>query len=702
MMDSSSRHIRETDPTLLRLRLIGQMEARTLTGESVLPVGGKTRALLAILALSDRKPILRSRLAELLWSQRPEDMARASLRQEIHRLLDALSPLGVDVIDVQRHSLALKPALTSVDAERLLTVSARTIDSITLPDEPLLGELTGIDSALDDWLVQQRERLSSHLQQVYENAVRELTDPDQIEDVAERLLKFDGLNEVAWRARVQMALHRGDKARAAALIDQMAHIFGDIEGYALAPATQALITSLPAESSGKDGAKNFSQTAVTVGSPKVSFATPVLRADPMLALPLHYAAHHPAATEHCKISLAFLPFSFADETLSGHGQYLRDQMELIFVQMGTFDILAIPEGSLSDPVDASATYRAWGMDYIISGTLRAGPNGADNRLILRVLDARRAGVIIWGTHYDFPSLGTDAAKNSLIAPAQAMQWSIFVAEARRTAGRPDSELSALGMALRAFMLLLRHDISLFDRIGSLLERAIDLDGGDGAIALIDALHCYTRFLNDWGPETESVFARGLRSARSAITLMPDLHAVEILLAAYLIYDPTSHDTALSIIRSAVADISRNEGPHKDSPDLLMAEIVLNLLQKKMTSAARSVKILLNNGYRSQLLDLLRPVFMMVLLMGEDYQEVISIGRLISGFYPSCPSSLLYYLIALTELGGAPEEVQQVYRNLRRLVPDLTFSRAIFRFPFAGEAQQMRLAEALRKAGMTEG
>ena len=89
MMDSSARHAREADPTLLRLKLIGQMEAKTLTGESVLPVGGKTRALLAILALSDRKPVLRSRLAELLWSQRPEEMARASLRQEIHRLLDA-------------------------------------------------------------------------------------------------------------------------------------------------------------------------------------------------------------------------------------------------------------------------------------------------------------------------------------------------------------------------------------------------------------------------------------------------------------------------------------------------------------------------------------------------------------------------------------------------------------------------------------
>ncbi|MFT8612889.1 MAG: hypothetical protein ABF727_09655 [Gluconobacter oxydans] len=702
MVDSSSRPIRETDPTLLRVRLIGQMEARTLTGESVLPVGSKTRALLAILALSDRKPVLRSRLAELLWSQRPEEMARASLRQEIHRLLDALSPLGVDVIDVQRHSLALKPALTSVDAERLLTVSVRTIDSVTLPDEPLLGELAGVDPALDEWLGQQRERLSTHLQQVYESAVRELTDPDQVEDVAERLLKFDSLNEVAWQARVQMALHRGDKGRAAALADQMTHLFGDAEGHTLTPATQALIRSIPTESSGKDLVQDLSQAALAAGTPEASFTAPVPRPDPMLALPLHYASQHPAPAEPRKISLVFLIPSSTDKTLAEQGQRLRDQLELMFVNMGIFDILALPETSLPDPVGAAAAYRAWGMDYIISGNLRAGPEGAENRLILRVLDARRGGVIIWGTHYDYSRSGPDMAKNSLLAPAQAMQWSIFVTEARRIAARPDSELSALGMALRAFMLLLRHDSSLFDRIGSLLERASEQDGDDGAIALIDALHCYIRFLNEWSPETEAVFARGLRSVRTAISLMPDLHAVEVLLAAYLMHEPAMHSTALSVVQSAAEGILRIEGHHKDSPDLLMAEIVLALLGGKMKVAAGKVKLLLKNGYRSQLLELLRPVFMMVLLLGEDYQEVISMGRLMSGLYPSCPSSLVYYLIALVEVGDCAEEMHQVCRHLLRLVPDLTISRAVSRFPCTGKTRLTRLAEALGKAGVAEG
>ena len=82
------------DPVVVRLRLIGQMEAWTLTSESMLPSGRKTRALLAVLALSAPRPVLRGKLAELLWSRRPEEQARASLRQEIHRLLEALAPAG--------------------------------------------------------------------------------------------------------------------------------------------------------------------------------------------------------------------------------------------------------------------------------------------------------------------------------------------------------------------------------------------------------------------------------------------------------------------------------------------------------------------------------------------------------------------------------------------------------------------------------
>src|ERR1700759_5746345 len=102
---------------VVRMRLIGQMEAWTLTSENVLPAGRKTRALLAVIALSSPRPALRGRLAELLWSRRPEEQARASLRQEIQRLLACLAPAGTEVLIVTRDHCLLRTGWCWLEVE---------------------------------------------------------------------------------------------------------------------------------------------------------------------------------------------------------------------------------------------------------------------------------------------------------------------------------------------------------------------------------------------------------------------------------------------------------------------------------------------------------------------------------------------------------------------------------------------------------
>ena len=122
------------DPVMIRLRLIGQMEAWTLTSESILPTGRKTRALLAILALSSPRPMLRGKLAELLWSRRPEEQARASLRQEIHRLLETLGPAGPYVLSITRDHLSLRPGSAWVDVEEVLRATPAKATALSLLD----------------------------------------------------------------------------------------------------------------------------------------------------------------------------------------------------------------------------------------------------------------------------------------------------------------------------------------------------------------------------------------------------------------------------------------------------------------------------------------------------------------------------------------------------------------------------------------
>lgn len=705
MLSGSVRQVRETDPTLLRLKLIGQMEARTLTGESVLPVGGKTRALLAILALSNRKPVLRSRLAELLWSRRPEDMARASLRQEIHRLLDALSPVGVELLDVQRHSLTLKPALTSVDAERILTASVRTIETIPAPEQILLGELSGIDPALDEWLEQQRERLSHHLLTLYEGCLRELTDPEQVDDVTDRLLKVDPLNEAAWRAKVQNALRRGEHARAMALAEQATRVLGQED--TLHPLTQGVLGSVlkgagldcpvtvPDTVGAEDVAVQFS-----VEEDHFSRGTPYQRPDPMLALPLHLA--RVAAGQARKVSLLILtPFTMdsGNETALKCATSLSDQFELLFVHVETFDIVAKPEGFVADPVNPMASYRSLGADYVITGAVRAGASDHALRLILKVMDVRAGGVIVWGAHYDFPDRDPGSVASGLIGPAAAMQWGLLLAEARRVANRTDGELSALGKMARVFKLLLKGSSEVFPNVSQLLDMAAIEDPREGNVPLMRVLYCLIRYENDWSDEGTKLLAQGVQSARQLVTLKPDASGGAVLLATLLMHDRASFPMARSIVRmqaQALEDLKCGSG----LPDYLLCQLLLCLFDEDLKGAAQLAGRLRNNPYHSPLYILIRPFFMMVMMLGGERRDVIEMGRLMAGLYPNYPSALVYYLVALVEEDENLEEIQHVRDHLTRLVPDLTIAKILSRFPYLGEAKKTELHQAFLTAGLT--
>ena len=72
--------------TTVNLRLLGDFEALDGTGHLVDVSAKKSRALLAILALSPSGSMSRPRLANLMWSDRGDEQARSSLRQALASL----------------------------------------------------------------------------------------------------------------------------------------------------------------------------------------------------------------------------------------------------------------------------------------------------------------------------------------------------------------------------------------------------------------------------------------------------------------------------------------------------------------------------------------------------------------------------------------------------------------------------------------
>src|SRR4051812_15831288 len=95
----------------LTLELLGPVRLGNSAGDDLTPKARKTRALLAVLALS-KGTVSRLRLTELLWGDRGEEQAKASLRQALYELR-GLSGRGY--LSADREGVSLGPKKLSTD-----------------------------------------------------------------------------------------------------------------------------------------------------------------------------------------------------------------------------------------------------------------------------------------------------------------------------------------------------------------------------------------------------------------------------------------------------------------------------------------------------------------------------------------------------------------------------------------------------------
>ena len=206
--------------------MLGQVadEARfDLFGGFRLNVGGqvvgvssrRARALIGYLCAMRDGSASRERLSGLLWSDRGEDQARASLRQCLLEIRAATASAGVDLIDAGRETIrlrdrgrssdlsALEAAMAGKDAEALSAALER------LGGAELLAE-AGVGGLFGDWLEEFRGQLNRRLAAAVHACLDELEAAQAwsaVRRLAEAYLQRDALDE-----RVVAAAMRADAA----------------------------------------------------------------------------------------------------------------------------------------------------------------------------------------------------------------------------------------------------------------------------------------------------------------------------------------------------------------------------------------------------------------------------------------------------------------------------------------------------------
>src|ERR1700744_5295366 len=122
-----------------RAKLYGDFALYDDQENEVTPARRKSRALLAYLILSAQAAVPRNHLAALLWSDRGEDQARASLRQALYEIRDLAPLVAADRVSV-----------------RIDRTMVRTDLGSSPTDMNLLANLNDVDKEFDAWLAIQR------------------------------------------------------------------------------------------------------------------------------------------------------------------------------------------------------------------------------------------------------------------------------------------------------------------------------------------------------------------------------------------------------------------------------------------------------------------------------------------------------------------------------------------------------------------
>lgn len=152
----------ETTKKSGRIFLLGRLTLTDAQGRDCTPHGAKTKALLALLALSPRGSRSRTWLKDKLWSDREDSQASGSLRQAIMELKKALAPDLSELLVADRENVSLRLERLQIDVKEMF-ISGSGVNLSYCYDRRPMELLEGLDVGdpeFEDWLTLERQHWS--------------------------------------------------------------------------------------------------------------------------------------------------------------------------------------------------------------------------------------------------------------------------------------------------------------------------------------------------------------------------------------------------------------------------------------------------------------------------------------------------------------------------------------------------------------
>ncbi len=659
-VDAPARSGGGTRAPVLRLRLIGTMEAISAAGASVLPPGRKTRALLAVVALAAPRPVTRARLADLLWGRRPELQARASLRQEIHRLSEALEPLEASVLHITRDHLALFSGLVWTDVGELREASATDGVALALMNGMLLEGLDGVDPVFDSWLRAERERLGDHVRGLAELRLGAQVEPDATIAAARQLLAIDRAHEGAWRALMRAYAARGERGMAIEAYERCRGALASVRDATPSAETDALLAEL-CRSGGESGVARRDHSAAGDSRPRI----------------------------------AVLPLQAIGGADGEFGIAIAEEITNALARLSGLSVLAPLAGvrDAANPREERAGRHRPAIDLLIEGTLQR--RGRQLRVLLRLVDLRAGGHVVWTRRFDDEADDPLALQDEIAAGTAAeLDSLVWLIEARRMAAGNGSERPAAELLLGAVPAMLRLERGSFLDAGRRLAQAQAREPANAEVHAWAALWHLFQVGQGWAPDPIAAAARAGTLAERAVRLDP-ADARVLAIAGQI------QAGARRRPREALALFDRSL---ERNPNLAMAWALSGLTLTwlgDLNGAERQLdryKALSPLDPHAGLLDL---GLVSAALLRRDHARAAILGRQASELNPGFRPMLKFTAAALGHLGRR-QEAAPVLRRLMAIAPGLTVAGFRAGSPFEQRSDTEHVAAGLRLAGLPEG
>jgi TolB-like protein len=648
---------------LLQLRLLGGFDLHLSNKGGTVPAGRKVRALLACLALSAGNAWPREKLMALLWSDRSDEQARASLRQalaEIRRALGERSP-----VHTEHDAVTLDPALLSVDAVEFErhAKAGKLDEAAALYRGPLLDGHGVRDSAFEDWILIERTRLHNFAVDVLDRLAASRSGDAAIA-TAQQLLQLEPAREETHRLLMRLYAAAGQRAQALRQYENCRDILQrDLQAKPDAE-TERLHRQIQNE------------------------------AMPALATNLSAATRDSASPTDIKPSIAVLPF----ENLSGdpEQEYFADGMvEEIITALSRMRWLFVIARNSSftykgRAVDVKKTGRELGVRYVLEGSVRKA--GRRVRIAGRLIDAS-TGAHLWADRFEGGLEDVFDLQDQVTANVVGtIRPKLEQAEFERAKRKPTESLDAYDYFLRGAACVYRWTRGANNEALPLLHRAIERDP-DFATAYGMAAWCYVwRKVNGWMADRAKETAEAIRLAQRAVEL--------------------GKEDAVALCWGGIV-LAYIGGDLDDGGALIEQSLVLDPNSAAAWNLSGWVKVWLcepeaaiERVARAMQLSPLDP-------LAYNMHSAIAHAHFVAGRYadaaawaeravrqqPPEYTSAIRILAASSVLAGRQSDAERAAVRLRRLDPTFRICDLGDRTPLRRPEDLARYADALRKAGL---